>query len=112
MQFFRIFNNSMPKEINILDSLNPQCFWDIDMERLDPHRSKRLIIERVFTLGTLEEMVALIRYYGWSEAEETLLRINYLDPKTLNFLAKVFDRPKVNFACSTRKQSAPPHWSS
>ena len=102
----------MPKKINIVANINPQYFWDIDEKRLDSHRSKRLIIERVFSLGAVEEMAAVIRYYGRREAEETLLRINYLDPKTLNFVAKVFDRSKERFACYTRKQSAPQHWSS
>jgi hypothetical protein len=102
----------MAKEKDLIANLNPKCFWDVDLERLDPHRSKRLIIERVFSLGSVEEMVAVIRYYGWSEADKILSRINYLDPKTLNFVAKVFDRPLASFICYTRKQSARPHWSS
>ena len=51
-----------------------------------------------------------MRYYGREEVERILLNLNFLDPKTLNFVSKFFNRPKSDFKCYTRKQLTVQHW--
>jgi hypothetical protein len=92
--------------------INRNHFWDVDVNHLDMEKSSRLIIERVFSLGELDEMAVLIRYYGKTRIIQTLQNINYLDPKTLNFITKLFDLPLDSFKCYTRKSSTPNHWNS
>ena len=95
---------------NIINSINPNYFWDIDFASLEPEKSKRLIIERVFTLGTSREILFITNYYGKSIILSVLRDINYLDIKTLNFISKLFNAPVNTFKCYTRKQSIPQHW--
>jgi hypothetical protein len=99
------------KTINIKE-LNPRYFWDTDIGKLDLTLSKRLIIERVFSLGKLDEMFGLIDFYGKSEVLETLCHINYLDPKTLNFVVKLFKIPKSRFKCYSPTPLTSRHWNS
>lgn len=101
----------MDSKKNISEILKQSYFWDID---ISPGKvvSKRLVIERIFSLGTLDELAFLLSYYGKEEVEKILLGINYMDPKTLNFAAKYFNRSKTDFRCYTRKQSMPQLWNS
>ena len=96
--------------INSFPHLNPTYFWDVEYAGLDPVKSKRIIIERIFTLGNLTEMHSLIHFYGAEEVKNTLIQLNYLDPKNLNFLSLIFHIPKRNFKCAMRKQSTRQHW--
>lgn len=38
----------------LVQQLNPVYFWDVDPAKIDETQSKRLIIERVFSLGNLQ----------------------------------------------------------
>lgn len=89
---------------SILSDINQSYFWDVDLNTLDEVKSKRLIIERVVTLGNLNELKLLVDFYGKKEIINTLRKLNYLDPKTLNFIARIFNIPKSSFKCFTRKQ--------
>ena len=93
-----------------IHKINDAYFWDINIKTLDEIKSKRLIIERVANLGNLDEIKLLVNYYGKKELENTICNLNYLDPKTLNFFSLVFNIPKSNFKCFTRKQSKAQHW--
>jgi len=102
----------MDKKKDIIKEINPRYFWDIDISKLDVSSSKRLIIERVFSMGKLEEMAELLNFYGKREVVNTLRQINYLDPKTLNFVAKLFNIPKNSFKCYSRIPSNLRFWNS
>jgi hypothetical protein len=71
----------------LLEKLNKAYFWDIDPELLDENKSKRIIIERVMNLGNLREIKLILRHYGKEEVKKTVCSLNYIDPKTLNFLS-------------------------
>jgi len=94
---------------NITDLIKRKYFWDVDITSGKPV-SKRLIIERIFSYGTLSEINLLLRYYGEEEVKNTLLNLNYLNKKTLNFASKYFGKSKKEFKCYIRKQSMKLHW--
>ena len=94
---------------DITEILKSRYLWDIDVSSVKTV-SKRLIIERIINFGTLAEMNLLIRYFGKEEVEKTLCNLNYLDPKTLNFVSKYFGKPEKQFRCYIRKRSMPQHW--
>lgn len=101
------------KEISDISKIfNSTLFWDVDISGLDMEKSNRLIIERVFSLGTMEEVKAVLGYYGSDRIINTLANLNYLDPKTLNFVSVLFDKPQNEFRCYLRKQSGPQLWNS
>jgi hypothetical protein len=97
---------------NLVKNLNPQYFWDVDLLKLNDIKGKRLIIERVTTLGSVKEIFLIFERYGRDEIIKTICNINYLDPKTLNFFSKLLNLPKKNFRCYTRRQLKPQHWNS
>ncbi|HDR88382.1 MAG TPA: hypothetical protein ENN63_01970 [Bacteroidetes bacterium] len=100
----------MHKGSHFIRSINPHLFWDVDISRLDAFRSRRLVIERVFSLGNTDEIRRVLKFYGKEEIIHILTNLNYLDKKTLNFAATLLHVPKEKFKCTIRKQSTPPHW--
>lgn len=95
----------------LLEQLNKVYFWDTDFNNLDEHHSKRLIIERIMNFGNLHEIKLVKEFYGVDEIKRTLCNLNYIDPKTLNFLSLLFHIPKSKFKCYIRKQLTKQPWS-
>jgi hypothetical protein len=96
----------------LVPKLNPQYFWDVDLACLNESADSRLIIERVFSLGEPHEMNEVIRFYGKNEVVEVLCNLSYIDPKSFNFITKLFNKPRKEFRCYKRMQSKPQRWSS
>lgn len=94
----------------LLEQLNQAYFWDTDPTHLDEIQSKRLIIERIMNYGNLHDIQLIKEYYGIKEIKSILCNINYIDPKTLNFIALFFHIPKTKFKCYLKKQSTSQHW--
>ena len=93
----------------LIQKLKPHYFWDVDFSKLDVHANKRLIIHRVITLGSLEEILMIVNHYGRPTFLSEIKKLS-LDPKTLNFVSKVFEIPKNEFVCYNRKPLIPLHW--
>ncbi len=93
----------------IYSLLRKNYFWDIDVNGGRPV-SRRLVVERVFNFGNLREVALVMKLYGRQEVEKILLDINYMDPKTFNFVSMFFKRPKNQFRCYTRRQSTAQYW--
>lgn len=96
------------KDLHLRDIL----FWDVDKGKLDPEGSRMLIIERVITRGNLQEFTELVNFYSRKELADAVVRIGYLDNRTLNFVSKYFNIPKKEFKCYIKKQSVRIHWNS
>lgn len=94
----------------LIEQLNKAYFWDVDIAKMDEEKSKRLIIERVMNYGNLSEIRLVKSFYGLKEVKSTLCQLNYIDPKTLNFISLLFDVPKTKFKCYTKKQLAHQPW--
>jgi len=85
-------------------------FWDVDLEKLDMHENKRIIIERVFTMGDLQDLKLLFLFYSKNEILQELKNTSSLDKKTLNFASFYFNLPKSDFKCYKKIQSNQAHW--
>jgi len=94
----------------LIEKLNKTYFWDVNLNNLDENKSKRLIVERTLNFGTLNEIKLVINYYGLQEIKKIACNLAYIDPKTLNFLSILFDIPKTEFKCYTRKQLKDQSW--
>jgi hypothetical protein len=95
---------------SIISGFKPNYFWDVDISGLDETSACRLIIERVFSLGEVHEMNKLINFYGREKVLDVLCNLSYLDPKTLNFVSKLFNKPLKSFRCHRLKQSRSQYW--
>lgn len=92
-------------------NISKNLFWDVDTSKIDDIQNKRLIIERVFTMGDLQDVVAVIQFYGLKTVKHELMNAGYLDNKTLSWVSNFFNIPKSKFKCFTKKQSTQIHWS-
>lgn len=102
----------MKHQKTLVEKLDDRYFWDVELSNIDAKSSKRFIIERVFSLGSIADMKMVIMHYGREQVIGILTKLNYLDPKTLNFVSKLFNKPLSEFRCYLRKQSLPRFWSS
>jgi hypothetical protein len=78
-------------------------FWDIDLNRFDIERNKRLIIERTFTMGSKVELRFIIRYYGLAVVKNEIVKAGYLDGKTLTWVSLFLNIPKNKFKCYIKR---------
>jgi hypothetical protein len=80
-------------------------FWDTDRTALDIFQHSIYIIDRVIGFGTWEDWRKLLDMYGHNKVKDTVIRLRYLDSKTLSFLSLYFNLPQKAFRCYTFKQS-------
>lgn len=85
--------------------LRNTLFWDVDPARFDEQKNRRLIIERVFSLGNIEELKVIFKFYGREIIKKEIVRAGKLDPKTLHFASEILSIPKEDFRCYRRQQS-------
>lgn len=90
--------------------LRKELFWDIDVNHLDAGKNKRLIIDRVLSIGNLAELKIIIQYYGKETVTSEIKQIGYLDPKTLEFVVSYFGIRKEELKCYIKKLSARQYW--
>ena len=90
--------------------IRKELFWDTNFDNLYADTHKRLIIERVLTLGNLKEFIYILKTYDTKTLVDVIRQIAYLDPKTLSFVVSFFNINKKELKCYTRKQSIKQHW--
>jgi hypothetical protein len=91
-------------------NISKTIFWDVDTEKMDLTRSAPLIIERVISLGELDEFKRIVAFYGREKMRSVITNFRHLDPKVQRFCEVYFDIPPTEFRCSTSKLSHPTHW--
>lgn len=67
--------------------------------------NKRLIIERVFSLGNKVEFQSLLNFYGTDVIKSEIVNAGSLDKKTLNWASMFLHIPKNKFKCYIKKPS-------
>ena len=86
--------------------LRTELFWDVDFNQLDEGKSKRLIIDRVLSLGTIKEFKDIIQVYGEDVIKEEVQNIGYFDVKTFEFIVSYFGIEKSKMKCYTKRQQS------
>jgi hypothetical protein len=94
----------------MIQQLRKVIFWDVNFEKLDVIKNKKLIVDRVLNLGNLNEFRFIMDTYGVDAIREEVKHIGYFDPKTLSFVSSFFQIKKESLACYTKKQSSQAHW--
>lgn len=89
-------------------TIRKELFWDIKSP--DENKNQRLIIERVSSLGNLDEFIEIINFYGKENVINELKKIGFLDPKTFQFVVSFFKIAKNQMKCYIKKQSPAQHW--
>jgi hypothetical protein len=84
--------------------------WDVDPGTFDYQKGIRLVLQRVLTLGTLDDVKQLLRLYSREQIKETVVAMPGWDPKVLSFISLWLDIPREQFACYATKPSRLKHW--
>jgi hypothetical protein len=72
-------------------SFRKSLFWDVPVKDLNLMTHRRLIIERVFARGNLDEYIQLVNYYSEQEIKKVIIRVETFDKKTLNFISSTYN---------------------
>lgn len=91
-------------------NISKNLFWDIELSDFDNIRNKRIIIERVISLGDLPDVKEVIQFYGIETIKQEIVKAGYLDNKTLAWISNFLNISKTKFKCFTKKQSNRVHW--
>ncbi len=93
----------MEKDYKISD-LSAHLFWDVNRNNLSIEKSSHYIIERVASLGSLEDWLLIRKIYGEDKVKEVILNMRYLDEKSLYFYATIFNISLEKFKCYTLRK--------
>jgi len=90
--------------------LSSYLFWDIHLTSLDLEQHASYIVDRVISLGTLDDFLKIKSFYGHQKISDILKELRYLDDKALHFSSVYFNIPLSEFRCFTQKQLTQSHW--
>lgn len=87
-----------------LPEISKRTFWDADVSESDFLESYEWVIARVFDRGTLDEVYAVINYYGSGFVKQVLQNTNENLPNHAILLARaIFKLKYSDFKCSEKK---------
>jgi hypothetical protein len=98
-----VVNYLVETEKSIL-GLTKALFWDVDPQSIDPEKHAAYIIERVITLGAMNDFTIIKENYGKTKIKKVVKNLRYLNDIDLNFCSVYFDIPKNQFRCYNTKQ--------
>lgn len=90
--------------------LRTELFWDLNIAELNEQKHQRIIIERVISLGNLDEWKEIVRHYGLDVIKSEIINAGSLDPKTIAFVESYLKINKEELRCYMKKRSAPQYW--
>jgi len=90
--------------------ISETLFWDVDKNTIDYNKHAPYIVERVLTMGTLEDFFAIRDYYGKTKLKRIIKNLRYLDERTLSFCCIYFKLKPEELRCYKMKQLIPSHW--
>ena len=85
-------------------------FWDTKIDRINWEGNAPYVIERVLSRGTWADFKTLLAFYGKERLKSEVLKLRYLDKRTLAFCAAFFNVSLEKFRCYTYQRSNPQHW--
>jgi len=86
-------------------------FWEYVYDRIDWHKERVAIIQRVLERGTTREYDELVKFYGRRKIINALKnKINFLSDQTIQEVSAYFNIDTKELRCYTRKQSNRGHW--
>ena len=69
----------------------------MNTDNMDYDKAKNWIIKRVVTYGSSDDNLNMFKFYGKDVVKEEVVKIRYLDKKTLNYLSVILSIPRENF---------------
>ena len=79
--------------------ISDTLFWDVDISSIDYVKNAPFVVERVLTMGTLEDFFTIRDYYGKPKLKRIIKNLRYLDDRTLSFCSTYFNM-KPDIRCT------------
>ncbi len=90
--------------MNTFPQISKRTFWDVDITEHDFKDSYEWVITRVFDRGTLDEVLSIVKYYGFDFVKNVLVSTNENLPNHAILLARaIFKLNYTDFKCSEKK---------
>ena len=102
-----VFMDVQPKPA---PNISPSLFWDTSFAQINWERNAPYVIERVMSRGDWDDFKKLLSFYGKLRVKNEVLKLRYLDDRTLAFCAAFFNLPIEKFRCYSFKQLNQGHW--
>jgi hypothetical protein len=83
--------------MNIYSSDPKRLIEDYFFEELEKELGVMWLMEKLFTIGTIEDIKAVRKYYGDERVKQEIIKIQWLSKEVLSFLSGIFEIPKENF---------------
>lgn len=96
--------------LDLQTQLSKGLFWDVDFADIDWECNAPYVVERVLDKGSWENFKTILEYYGETGIKEIIIKLRYLDKRTLSFCSVYFNIPLNKFRCYNIRQSNQPHW--
>lgn len=90
--------------------LSKKPFWDVKFDDLDSEKDRHFIIKRIMEFGTLEEMQAIITFYGEEIIKQEIVLASWLSERTIAFCCLLLSLKPTDFRCYEKKRLMPEHW--
>ncbi len=94
----------------IILELSNTLFWDVDIATIQYDKHAPFVIERVLSMGTLDDFKIIKAYYGKPKLKRIVKTLRYMDDRVLHFCSAYFNIPISDFRCYTTKQLNQTHW--
>jgi hypothetical protein len=92
----------------LVEGFSDHLFWDCDRASLDPATHAGFLVGRVLMHGTLRDWRALKALLGKQQIKAEVIKLPYLDARTLGFCATYFQIPVDRFRCFTKNRPSSP----
>lgn len=89
---------------NLKTSLNKILFWDVDYNSIDFNKHAPFVVERVLTLGTLEDFKTIKDFYGKPRLKKIIMDLRSLDDRTISFCSLYFHIKPTSLRCYKLQQ--------
>jgi hypothetical protein len=89
---------------NLKTPLNKILFWDVDYDSIDFNKHAAFIVERVLTMGTLDDFRIIKDIYGKPKLKKIIMEIRSLDDRTIAFCSLYFNIKPTNLRCYKLQQ--------
>ena len=86
--------------------INPGLLWEYRMDTFDWQKSRRIVAERVISMGRLSDWYAAFDLYGGIRSFRKIAKEDVLDlsPRNLEFMCHALNIKKEDTECYRRQQ--------
>ena len=90
--------------------ISKKAFWDVRFSKIDFEKHSLFVMEKIFSYGSWDDQVAIMKYYGLNRIKKEIINAGYLRKPVLSFLCTILHLQKTDFKCYNKMQSHPLPW--